>query len=263
MYDIDVLLNHEENKAWARAIGVKDDGKKGYTHIKAGSHTLGKDVMAMLDDGIARKASFGFIAKKATRIKKENKSVRELKEVAHLETSVLTKLSAHPKAGIIAVRKSFEGLQMDIKALQPDEQKFLMNMIGSRHQDLQQLVNFSGQLDPTSDLYTYTQYWIGRQNDMIGDMKSQIKYNSVKSLPVDSETKELVEKIKKFVRNSGASDETLREMEVDIKSFEDQLSDINTADTHLINEPFVSDNENKSFSESEIADRLKLLTLNF
>lgn len=261
MYDIDILLNHEDNQAWARAIGVTDDGKKAYTHVKAGNHTLGKDVMLMVDDGIARKASFGFIAKKANRIKKENKSIRELKEVIHLETSVLTKLAAHPKAGVIAHRKSYDGLTMDIKSLTDNEQRFLTRMLSTRQSDLEQLVNFSGSLDVTSDLYTYTQYWISRMNDIVGDMKSQIKYNT-KSLPVDSETKDAIARMKNFIKKSNASDETIRDMEADIKSFEGQLMSINTADTlNEFTEQSVSD-DNESETK-ELADKLLLLTLNF
>lgn len=261
LYDIDVLLNHDENKAWAAAIGVLDDGKKGYTHVKAGEHTDGKDVILMLDSGIARKASFGFVAQKAKRLTLEKKSVRELKEVMHLETSVLTKLAAHPKAGVIAVRKSFQGLQMDIKSLTDSEQRFLINMLGNRQIDLQSLVNFSGALDVASDLYTYTQYWISRMNDMIGDMKSQLKYNT-KSLPVDSETKAAIDRMRKFIKNSTASDETLQEIEADLKSFEGQLNAINTADTPIdITEPSVSaGNESET---KDLGDELLLLTLKF
>lgn len=261
MYDIDVLLNHEDNQAWARAIGVSDDGKKAYTHVKAGSHTLGRDVLLMVDDGIARKASFGFIASKAKRIKKENKSIRELNEVMHLETSVLTKLSAHPKAGVVAARKSFEGLVMDIKALSDPEQRFLSGMLASRQSDLEKLVNFSGSLDVTSDLYTYTQYWISRMNDIVGDMKSQLKYNT-KALPVDAETKDVIGKMRNFIKNSNASDDTIREMEADLKSFEGQLQAINTADTlQEFTEPSVSEGDESE--TKDMADKLLLLTLNF
>lgn len=253
LYDIDVYLNHDPNQAWAKTIGVKEVGDGAVTHVKAGKHTLGTDVMLMLDDKIARKASFGFITMKSNQLQN---NIRELKEVSHLETSVLTKLAANKKAGVIASKKSFDA-SVELKTLTDTEMNFLSSFIQDELKDIQQLSNFAMTLDPTSDLYTSIQYWIGSINSGIQDMKYAYKWNrpiTQKSLTLDQETKDHIENLRKFVRNSRASDNTLAELEAEIKSFDSLL---NTADTGLISQPFVSEQK----SNDEFANALHLLTL--
>lgn len=255
-YDISFYLNHDEEQAPGKVIAVHDNKQKAFTEVKTGSHTLGRDTLIMMDEGIARKASFGFITIKSLPLKKEGKSLRELKEVDHLETSILTKISMNPLAGLVRVNKSYDGLIMDIKSLDQSEQNFLRSMIGSHQANLEKLVNFSGTLDPTSDLYTYTQYWIGQANSSIGDMKSQMKYNC-KSADSVTEVKAHLDRIKKFCRNTSASDATIVEMELEIKSLENILA-FDTEDTPLITEPSSS---GQGVETKQFAEELLLLTL--
>lgn len=250
-FDIDAYLNHDPNQAWGRVIGVKEDSQGALTEIKAGSHTMGEDVLKMMDEGIARRASFGFVTIKAGRIK----SNRELKEVAHLETSPLTKIAANPKAGVLYSGKSYDGLTIDIKSLSPNEQTFLKSMIDDKHTQLQKMVTFSGTLQPESDLYTSMQYMIGQHSDQLASMKSNLKYNS-KSVNITNEQKAHLDAMKAFVRNSNASDAAIIAIEAEIKSFEDSCL-IDTADTRLIIEPSVSDGKGEL---KELAEQLSLLS---
>jgi hypothetical protein len=257
-FDISFYLNHNEDAAPGKVTRVFDNEQKAFTEVKMGTHTLGVDTLKMMDEGIARKASFGFFTMKSNPLKKEGKALRELKEVDHLESSILTKLSMNPGAGLIKVNKSFSNLQIEFKALDQSEQNFLRSMIGAHQSNLEKLVNFSGTLDPTSDLYTYTQYWISSMNSSIGDMKSQMKYNC-KSADSDVEVKAHIERLKKFVRNTSASDDTIKEMELEIKSLEQTLY-LDTDDTRLIDEPLSSV---EGVETKQFADELHLLTLKF
>lgn len=255
-YDISFYLNHDDTQAPGRIIKLHDDNKKAYTDVKMGTHTLGTDTLIQMDEKIIRKASYGFFAVKAKRIKSENKSLRELNEVEHLETSVLTRLSANPIAGVIKVNKHLTGILMDIKALENNEQSFLRTFINGSQDSLEKLVRFSGSLDPSSDLYTATQYWIGNFMDHMGDMKSSLKYN-VKELLAPIEVKGHLANLRKFVINTKASDEAILDAQREIKSLEDAIV-FDTADTPLIAEPSVSDTDANS---RDFAEQVLLLSL--
>lgn len=256
-FDISFYLNHDDTQPPGRVMNVFDSENKALTKVKMGTHTLGSDTLKMLDEGTIRKASFGFRTIKAKPLP-EKKQVRQLLEVDHMETSVLTRLSANPRAGIESVKKHFTGLVLDLKQLTTDEQKFLQDMIGQHTDSLSKMVDFAGRLSPTSDLYTTAQYWAGRLNDFVADVKGQIKWNGARdsdgklidlkgfdSLP---ELKEHLANLKKFVRNTTASDSCIEEMEAEIKSLE-QLLDVDTADTHHAQgEPSVSAAEMKALS---------------
>lgn len=108
--DINFYLNHNDEQAPGKVVDVYEDEKAAYTKAWMGTHTLGNDVLTMMDEGIIKKASFGYITVNSTQIKKGDRKIRELKEVKHLETSVLTKMPANAKAGIISVTKAFEGI---------------------------------------------------------------------------------------------------------------------------------------------------------
>lgn len=108
--DINFYLNHDDEQAPGKVVDVYEDNQAAYTKAWLGTHTLGNDVLTMMDEGIIKKASFGYITVKSNFIQQSGKKIRELKEVAHLETSVLTKMPANLKAGVISVTKAFEGL---------------------------------------------------------------------------------------------------------------------------------------------------------
>lgn len=267
-YGIYNYYNHNANMAWGSTIGVHESNVKAYTHVKAGSHTMGQDVMKMLDEGIAREASFGYDEVKTNPMTVKGRRIKELKEVIHNETSVLTKLACNPKAGIAAVKKSFDGMSMDIKALTDIEQNFVGKMITSQQASIEQLVNFAKTIDQTSDLYTYVEQWIRSLADSISGFKYQMKYNTKSKLPVDAQTKDFLGKVEKFIRSSSASDPTIKELMRDYNEFQTQLENIDTADTDLITQPSVSETkeegaQTQKTKDADLAERLFLLTLNF
>ena len=256
-YDISFYLNHDDEKAPGRVTNVFEDSQKAYTSVKMGTHTLGADTLKMLDEKIIRNVSFGYKTIKAKA--GSTKGIRELLEVKHLETSALTKLSANPKAGVVAVTKSFEGMVIELKTLAPDEQAFMTTMLQDHQMNLQKMTSFAAGLEPTSDLYTTANYWAGQMNDLVGTMKSNLKWNGSfdkKDLSENAELKAHLANLKKFVRNTSATDETVKALEVEIKSLE-QILGINTANTQLITEPVASEAD-----DNALADRLLLLTLN-
>jgi HK97 family phage prohead protease len=104
--DINLYFNHDDEQSPGKVLDVFEDSDFAYTKAWFGTHTLGNDVLTMMDEGIIRKASFGYITEKKNDIVVKGQSVRELKEVKHLETSVLTKLPANSMAGIVSVVKS-------------------------------------------------------------------------------------------------------------------------------------------------------------
>ena len=108
--NINLYLNHNDEQSPGKVVDVYEDNQFAFTKAWFGTHTLGNDVLTMMDEGIIKKASFGYITKKSNIISKEGKKVRELKEVQHLETSVLTKMPANIKAGVMSVTKAFEGV---------------------------------------------------------------------------------------------------------------------------------------------------------
>lgn len=113
---ISFYLNHNDEQAPGKVVDVYEDSQFAYTKAWLGTHTLGNDVLTMMDEGVIKKASFGFITINSAQIEVKGQKVRELKEVAHIETSVLTKMPANVKAGVIQVNKAFEGItEQEIK----------------------------------------------------------------------------------------------------------------------------------------------------
>lgn len=108
--NISFYLNHDDKQAPGKVLDVYEDDKFAYTKAWMGTHTLGADVLKMMDEGIIKKASFGYVTIKSNQLTQQGKKVRELKEVAHIETSVLTIMPANMKAGVMSVTKAFEGI---------------------------------------------------------------------------------------------------------------------------------------------------------
>lgn len=106
--DLAYYRNHDDNQVPGRVTDVWEDEQKAYTKVWHGTHTLGNDTLLMLDEGIIKKASFGYIPTRKDYIEVKGKKVRELKEVVHLETSVLTRMQANPLAGVEKVTKAAE-----------------------------------------------------------------------------------------------------------------------------------------------------------
>lgn len=113
-------FNHIEDNIIGETLRTFDDDQGAYTEVKFGEWTLGNDVLEMAAAGVLRGASFGYIPdkNKTDFIQVKGQKVRRLREVKHIETSLLTKHPAHPEAGIITLNKAFEDMDNnDISAL--------------------------------------------------------------------------------------------------------------------------------------------------
>ena len=109
--NIDFLFNHDDSAIVGKVLRTFEDEEKAYTEVKFGQWKLGDDVMEMADSGVLRGASFGYVTEKKEYIEVKGRKVRRLKEVKHSETSLLTKMPAHPDAGIVVLNKS-EDIQL-------------------------------------------------------------------------------------------------------------------------------------------------------
>lgn len=221
--NIDFLFNHEPDQIPGSVLRTYDDEEKAYTEVKFGNWTLGNDVLEMADSGILKGASFGYIAEKKEYVNIKGKKIRKLKEVYHGETSLLTKTPANALAGIVSLQKSFE----EIKALTPDEQQALKNIVALDLNSLEELVRIAATVDTKSDLYSWVTYAISRRSDLMGDLRSQLKYNSaeLKKLSEHAST------LDKFCRDTKASDETIKKLMEEKENIEQFLLEYNTADT--------------------------------
>ena len=220
--NVNFYFNHNDEQAPGKVTDLYEDENEAYTKAWLGTHTLGNDVLIMMDEGVIKKASFGYIVEKKNFITVKGRQVRELKEVQHLETSVLTKLPANPKAGVRQVIKSLEGIEL--KSLTVTEQSALKNIVLGDQNVLEQLVALSGSLDSTSDLYAWINYSISQRAGQIGEFRSQIKYNS-------GELKELntyIKSMENFCRNTKASDECIKSILTEINSAKEIVSEYNT-----------------------------------
>lgn len=233
--NIDFLFNHKEGETPGYVLRTFDDEEKAYTEVKFGNWTLGNDVLEMAEAGVIKGASFGYVTEKKEYVNIKGKRVRKLKEVRHSETSLLTIVPANPLAGIVKLQKSlFENAEF--KQLSSTEQRALKDIVASDQGVMQQLLNIAVNSDPKSDLYTWVSYAISRRADMMGDLRSQIKYNSGELKKLS----ELADKMETFCRNAKASDECIKSLSEEKENIQQILSLYNTVPTHLANEPRTS-----------------------
>lgn len=226
--DINLYLNHNDEQAPGKVVDVYEDDRFAYTKAWMGTHTLGNDVLLMMDEGVIKKASFGYIAEKSKPLSIKNQKIRELLEVKHIETSVLTKMPSNMKAGVMSVTKAFDNMP-EIKQLTSQEQALLKRISTTDQTTLMDLVMIANNLDPKSDLYTWVTYAISRRSDMMGDVRSQLRYNT-------GELKEMngyVEKMEKFCRNTNASDDCIKGILTEIEEAKNFISTNNTAFTRI------------------------------
>lgn len=250
--DIRFFLNHDKKQAPGRNERFWEDDDHAYSGVKLGTHTLGVDTLKMMDEGIITNVSYGFDPDKTAPIKGKGK---DLKEVKLWEVSVLTHWGAHPGSSVIGVQKALKAPSFDTKALSGDEQEVLQRIIANSQDSLEAAIDLAAVLTPDSDLYTYVMYIISRAADQMGDLRCQLRYG-MKEL---KELRQHIGKMKSFVKNTTASDETIVSIQTEIKSAEELLQSYDTASTHDDDdqdEPAVSANK-------EFADALALLTLKF
>lgn len=233
--DINFYFNHNDEQAPGKVTDVYEDDHNAYTKTWLGTHTLGNDVLTMMDEGVIKNASFGYSVGKSNHITVKGKKIRELKEVKHYETSVLTKLPANPKAGVRQVIKSlYESLE--VKTLSSVEQNILKMILAGDQNVLEQLVSLSANVDTTSDLYTWVNYNISQRADMMGSIRSQLKYNSGE---MDS-LKSYVKQMEKFCKDTKASDDAILLIQSEIKNAKQIILEYNTVFTPLATEPDAS-----------------------
>lgn len=108
---VSFYLNHNDEKSPGSVLRTFEDEEKAYTEVKFGDWTEGNDAMAMIEHGgVIRGASFGYETEKKEYIEKGNRKVRVLRQVKHIETSILTKQPANPLAGIVSFTKQADVL---------------------------------------------------------------------------------------------------------------------------------------------------------
>lgn len=203
------FLNHKKDQAPGKAMQAWDDSEHAFTRVKLGTHTLGEDVLKMLDEGVIVAASFGFDPLKFKDIKGAGKDFIEVK---HFETSVLTHWGAHDKSGVVSVEKEAAIPRFNLKSLSQPEQELLMLVINNGMDSLQACIEVAAGLDTDSDLYTYVMYIISRQADQIAGLRSELRYGMKDKL------NEQVVKMEKFIRNTTASDDAILLIEKSMKS---------------------------------------------
>lgn len=239
--DIAYYFNHDDTQSPGIITNLFDDDKNAFTEVKNGTHTLGNDVNIMMDEGVIKQVSFGYIVTRANKIEVKSAKVREIKELYHGETSVLTRLGCNPGSKVVSHTKAFDfmpKLSMEFKTLSDAEQSFLNTIIQSGQAGLQAALTLANTLTPDSDLYTFINYFISRSADQMSDLKSQLKYGrkSYDGMKADLETME------KFIHNTTASDECIQLIEkeaIEIKA----LLTLDTATTQIATAPVVSEGE--------------------
>lgn len=122
-------VDHDAGQQPGRVIRVFENEKKAFTQVKFGSHTLGNDIMLMMDEGIIRGASYEFVTEKKANISVKGRNVRELKEVKHIATTVaLKKNPVNPLAGVESVTKAWGEIDVtELKARIEKMEQFCRN----------------------------------------------------------------------------------------------------------------------------------------
>lgn len=210
------FLNHKKDQAPGKVMQTWDDSEHAFTRVKLGTHTLGEDVLKMLDEQTIVAASFGFDPIKFKDIKGKGKDFFEVK---HYETSVLTHWGAHEQSGVVAVVKAADMPKFNLKQLSQTEQDLLNQLIDNGMGSIMSACETAMQLTPDSDLYTYLMWFISRQSDMMGEMRSQLRYGMKEGFDKQ------IAKMQKFIRNTTASDDAIMMVKNSLKSLLNKSSD--------------------------------------
>lgn len=233
----DFWFNHGHGSTVGPTIKTHDDDEGAYTEVKFGNWTLGNDVLEMADAGVLKGASYGYETEKKEFVQIKGQKIRKLKEVRHLETSLLTVLPAHPEAGIMTLNKAFA--ELELKSLTDSEQMLLKTLLLNDQSSIETLVALMGSIQPTSDLYTWIGYQVSSRADRMSSIMSQLKWNieQVKSIQAH------VENVDKFCRNAKSSDETIQFLSSSIEEYKQIISEYDTAVTDIANQQNASDEE--------------------
>ena len=99
------LLDHDATKAVGKILSLNEDNKGLYYESKAGRHTLGRDFLLMVEDGLINEHSIGFVTIK----QKKQGHYNEISEVKLYEGSSLQGWGANEMTPIIGM-KSYESV---------------------------------------------------------------------------------------------------------------------------------------------------------
>jgi len=104
------LLDHDKYKALGKIDVLKEDNYGLYYEGKVGRHTLGKDFMFMVEDGIINQHSFGY---KTIKENYDNQTkTNRIKELMMYEGSSVQFLGANPNTPITGVKSLEDALEM-------------------------------------------------------------------------------------------------------------------------------------------------------
>lgn len=101
------LLDHDATKAVGKILSLKEDSKGLYYESKAGRHTLGRDFLLMVEDGLINEHSIGFVTIKQKKMGHYN----EISEVKLYEGSSLQGWGANEMTPITGM-KSYENISL-------------------------------------------------------------------------------------------------------------------------------------------------------
>lgn len=99
------LLDHDATKAVGKILSLNEDNKGLYYESKAGRHTLGRDFLLMVEDGLINEHSIGFVTIKQKKMGHYN----EISEVKLYEGSSLQGWGANEMTPITGM-KSYESV---------------------------------------------------------------------------------------------------------------------------------------------------------
>lgn len=106
---IKYLLDHDSRKVVAKINNLYEDEKGLYYEAKIGSHSLGKDFMAMIESELINQHSFGFkiIKEQYDQIQKANR----IKEIFMYEGSAVQFLGANPETTMIELKSENDAFE--------------------------------------------------------------------------------------------------------------------------------------------------------
>ena len=253
--DIKFYVDHDPAQKPGVVLDVWETKTEALTKVKFGNYTLGNDMLEMVDMGVVDSASFGFKTLKSNKIISGGKSIRELKEVYHGESTLANGLPPiNPLAKVVLVTKAGNPL-FELKALGTEEQTFLKKLIDGTQSNLEAAINFARNMDQNSDLYTWIMYYVSRQADGMSSLREQLKWGSKEMKAM----KDHAAKLENFCRNSNASDECIEKILSEAKALQELISQDDTANTHD-DEPDASDpDEMDEGMENTILTQIKLI----
>lgn len=233
--------NHDKKEAPGIVLKLWEDSDHAYAHVKHGADTLGNDTFLQIELGSAKDASYGFDPIVAPKL--PNGKGYNMKEVMHHEVSVLTHWGAHVSSGVQTVIKSFNPDRL--KELNNSEKEFLRRLIQNRQEGLLLAIDFNNTVQEGTDMWSYINEIIGGQSYDIGWLKRRLEYG-VKEV---NELRMAVKAMEKYVQSS-ASDESIQQVQIELRNTKQLLSEIDTAvtneqETSQAREPIVSNKDNE------------------